>query len=117
MANFENMNKTFNIKLEETTFLKGDPGEDGFSPVISVSNIPDGHRITIVDANGTNTIDVMNGDDVNAQKQIDALSEKDAELQDQMDKTSTELQEQIDEINTILNDSIAEIDTLIGGGE
>lgn len=35
--------------------------KDGFYPVISVSNIEDGHRITITDTNGTKTVDVRNG--------------------------------------------------------
>ena len=39
----------------------GQPGKDGTSPVISISAIPGGHRITITDANGTKTVDVMNG--------------------------------------------------------
>lgn len=39
----------------------GQPGKDGTSPVVSVSSISGGHRITITDKNGTNTVDVMNG--------------------------------------------------------
>ena len=39
----------------------GQPGKDGTPPVISVSAITGGHRITITDANGTKTVDVMNG--------------------------------------------------------
>lgn len=38
-------------------------GEDAVSPTVAVSNITGGHRITITDKNGTNTIDVMNGND------------------------------------------------------
>lgn len=41
----------------------GEDGADGVSPTISVSDITGGHRITIVDKNGTKTIDVMNGSD------------------------------------------------------
>lgn len=41
----------------------GQPGKDGTSPVISVSAITGGHRITITDANGTKTVDVMDGSD------------------------------------------------------
>lgn len=41
----------------------GNDGEDGISPVVSVSDITGGHRITITDANGTKTFDVMDGAD------------------------------------------------------
>lgn len=36
---------------------------DGFYPVISVSDIEGGHRITITDTNGTKTVDVRDGKD------------------------------------------------------
>ena len=41
----------------------GEPGNDGFSPVVSVSDITGGHRVSITDATGTKTFDVMNGTD------------------------------------------------------
>ena len=41
----------------------GSNGKDGVSPVVSVAVISGGHRITITDANGTKTFDVMNGKD------------------------------------------------------
>ena len=41
----------------------GQPGKDGTSPVVSVSAITGGHRITITDVNGTKTVDVMDGSD------------------------------------------------------
>lgn len=45
----------------ETVNIKGARGDDGVSPVITVTPITDGHRITITDANGTQSIDVKNG--------------------------------------------------------
>lgn len=39
----------------------GDAGKDGISPTISVKDIIGGHRLTIVDALGTKTIDVLDG--------------------------------------------------------
>ena len=45
---------------------QGNPGQngtDGTSPTITVTNITGGHRLTIVDANGTHTVDVMDGED------------------------------------------------------
>lgn len=41
----------------------GNDGEDGVSPTISVTEITGGHRITITDANGTQSFDIMNGKD------------------------------------------------------
>ena len=37
-------------------------GEDGVSPSISVTDITNGHRVTITDAEGTNVFDVMDGE-------------------------------------------------------
>jgi hypothetical protein len=39
----------------------GESGKDGISPTISIADIEGGHRLTIVDALGTKTIDVLNG--------------------------------------------------------
>ena len=44
------------------TGAKGEDGADGFSPTVGVSSITGGHRLTITDANGTQTVDVMDGD-------------------------------------------------------
>lgn len=41
----------------------GEDGQDGVSPVVSSESITGGHRITIVDAEGTTTVDVMDGVD------------------------------------------------------
>lgn len=43
--------------------IKGDPGKDGFSPVVTVADITGGHRITITDADGAHSFDVMDGAD------------------------------------------------------
>lgn len=39
----------------------GVDGQDGFSPIITVTDITGGHRVTITDKNGTQTVDVLNG--------------------------------------------------------
>ena len=39
----------------------GETGKDGVSPTISVEDISGGHRLTIIDATGRKTVDVMNG--------------------------------------------------------
>lgn len=41
----------------------GAPGADGFSPTVAVADIPGGHRVTITDANGAHSFDVMDGED------------------------------------------------------
>lgn len=48
------------IPLEFNEMVKGD---DGFSPTIEVEPIENGHKVTITDASGTRTFDVMNGQD------------------------------------------------------
>ena len=39
----------------------GAPGQDGVSPVVAVTDITGGHRVTITDAEGSHTFDVMDG--------------------------------------------------------
>lgn len=41
--------------------IPGEAGQDGFSPTITVTDITGGHRLTITDKTGTQTVDVMNG--------------------------------------------------------
>lgn len=41
---------------------QGHDGEDGVSPEITVQDITNGHRVTITDATGTTTFDVMDGE-------------------------------------------------------
>ena len=41
--------------------IKGSAGTNGTSPTITSSTITGGHRLTITDANGTSTVDVMDG--------------------------------------------------------
>lgn len=43
--------------------LPGKDGKPGFSPVVTVTKIANGHRVAITDANGTKTFDVMDGED------------------------------------------------------
>lgn len=42
---------------------KGDPGDDGFSPIITSEEITGGYRVTVTDADGTHSFDIMNGED------------------------------------------------------
>lgn len=41
----------------------GGGGSDGFSPIVDVEPIEGGHRLTITDAQGTETADIMDGQD------------------------------------------------------
>ena len=41
----------------------GEDGQDGVSPTVSVTDIAGGHRITITDASGSKTFDIMDGED------------------------------------------------------
>lgn len=41
----------------------GPKGDDGFSPVVEVSEITGGHEVSVTDATGTHTFDVMDGAD------------------------------------------------------
>ena len=43
--------------------VNGKDGVDGFSPTIAVADISGGHRVTITDAKGTKSFDVMDGKD------------------------------------------------------
>lgn len=43
--------------------IKGSDGADGFSPTVNVVKITGGNRVTITDANGAKTFDVMDGKD------------------------------------------------------
>ena len=51
--------------------FKGEPGNDGESPVVTVTAIENGHRISITDKDGTQTIDVLDGKDGKDGTQID----------------------------------------------
>jgi hypothetical protein len=41
--------------------VTGDDGKNGVSPTITITDIEGGHRLTIVDVNGTKTVDILNG--------------------------------------------------------
>lgn len=43
--------------------LPGETGDPGYSPTVTITAITGGHRVTITDATGTKTFDVMDGED------------------------------------------------------
>ena len=46
---------------EQLAALTGPAGSDGVSPTVTSTDITGGHRLTITDAGGTSTVDVMDG--------------------------------------------------------
>lgn len=58
---FEQLNSAFNAEFSASG--GGQDGKDGFSPVVAVDDIENGHRVTITDKEGTKTFDVMDGKD------------------------------------------------------
>ena len=57
-----------NKKIEELPDNPGGGGGSGVSPTIDVTDIDGGHRITITDAEGTKSFDVMDGKDGKGEK-------------------------------------------------
>lgn len=47
--------------IAEVEKQQGPPGKDGVSPTVAVTSITDGHRVTITDATGQKSFDVLNG--------------------------------------------------------
>lgn len=64
----------------DTTVIKGlnpagnSDAEDGFSPVVTVTDIEGGHRVSVTDANGTQAFDVMDGKDGENGETIEPLT-------------------------------------------
>ena len=63
-------NESATVVFEDDTFKfgipkgsKGDTGESGFSPTITVIDISGGHRVTITDSQGMESFDVLDGHD------------------------------------------------------
>lgn len=56
-------NLTFGLPQGEKgeTGAAGSPGANGVSPTVAVTDIPGGHRVTITDAAGTESFDVLDG--------------------------------------------------------
>ena len=52
--------------IQGPTGPAGPAGADGYSPTVTVTDIEDGHEVTITDAAGAHTFDVMDGSDAEA---------------------------------------------------
>ena len=58
-----NLSKTYVKKtLQGAGALKGEPGADGFSPIVTVTETTDGHNVSIQDANGVEEFEVLDGE-------------------------------------------------------
>lgn len=55
---YSEQNQTMSSEFNELEILKG---EDGFSPIVAVEEIDDGHLVAITDKNGTTTFEVLDG--------------------------------------------------------
>lgn len=62
-AALEGIPATIQAALEEAKESGEFDGEDGVSPTLSVTDLSNGHRITITDASGTRSFDVLDGED------------------------------------------------------
>ena len=52
-----------NVRDSERVPVPGEKGDPGFSPIVSVEDIPGGHEVTITDEHGDHSFDVMDGED------------------------------------------------------
>ena len=49
------------VQARQIALPKGDPGQDGTSPTVAVATITGGHRLTITDAEGSKSADILDG--------------------------------------------------------
>lgn len=49
------------VQPRQIVLPKGDPGQDGVSPAVTVATITGGHRLTITDAEGPKSADILDG--------------------------------------------------------
>lgn len=49
------------VQARQIVLPKGDPGQDGTSPTVAVATITGGHRLTITDAEGSKSADILDG--------------------------------------------------------
>ena len=98
---------------------KGNPGDNGISPAVNVTEITGGHRVTITDASGEHTFDVMDGEDGSTVTVDSALSE-DSEnpvqnkvIAKEITDVKEDLNKKVDDVqingSSILDDGVANI--------
>ena len=57
-AKFSGTNPNFDLEYNDLQVIKG---EDGFSPIVTTEKTEAGHKITIIDKENTEVIDILNG--------------------------------------------------------
>ena len=71
----EDANHLFGDGVMDLIGQMGQDGEDGYSPTVSVTTITGGHRVTITDASGAHSFDVMDGEDGTPTKISDLVND------------------------------------------
>ena len=116
VANFTQSQQDFAAKFDTGG---GGGGQDGFSPIVDVTTIDGGHRVTITDKQGAESFDVMDGE--TPEKGVDYWTEEDKEeiaeqTQAQIDaSTYTKSQTETlitEKVSEIVADAPEEFDTL-----
>lgn len=99
-------------QTEQNFTVKFDSGsggsQDGFSPIVDVTAIDGGHRVTITDKQGAESFDVMDGE--TPEKGVDYWTEEDkAEIAEQ---TQAQIEEATEEISEQVNQNKTDISSL-----
>lgn len=97
---------TVTVGDEQIVLTNGADGADGFSPIVSVSEIENGHQVNITDVNGLKQFEVLNGqngaDGQNGSDYI--LTEQDKQEIAEFVDVSGEATEKWELINTVVID-------------
>lgn len=96
---FSQTEQNFAVKFDSDSGI----GQDGFSPIVDVTTIDGGHRVTITDKQGTESFDVMDGE--TPQKGVDYWTEEDKteiaeQTQAQIDEATVGISEQVNQNKT-----------------
>lgn len=112
---FSQTNQNFTVEFDSGS----GSGQDGFSPIVDVTTINGGHRVTITDKQGTESFDVMDGE--TPEKGVDYWTAEDkAEIAEQTQaqidaSTYTKSQTETlitEKVSEIVADAPEEFDTL-----
>lgn len=60
-VSFQGQSVGVSVRESERVPTPGEKGDPGFSPIVSVEDIPGGHEVTITDEQGNHSFDVMDG--------------------------------------------------------
>ena len=96
---FSQTEQNFTVKFDSGS----GSGQDGFSPIVDVTTIDGGHRVTITDKQGAESFDVMDGE--TPEKGVDYWTEEDKaeieeQIQNQIDEATEGISEQVNQNKT-----------------